>query len=240
MIAAICSVKNEADIIESSIRHLMAQGVCLFEISDGMSTDGTRDILAKLANETGDRLRWSDDNSEYFYQAKEMNRLADRVTNRRDYRPTVDWIVPFDADEFIYATEGGTVAEALEAQPDDVRKLYLRMYQQLTIDHRAIAPKPLPKVVFRPTPGAQLTMGQHDVSIEGPRIEGVLDLKELQYRSFEHFCRKIRSQFATLDPSLPESSAAHIRRLAPLSDEQMLVEWNKLCETESIFDPLPL
>lgn len=86
-------VKNEADIIEANIRTHAALGVDAFVVMDNDSTDGTREILAKLQNEF--ELLIIDEKGQYN-QAKWMKRLANIAKNGLK----ADWVINNDADEF--------------------------------------------------------------------------------------------------------------------------------------------
>ena len=48
---AVAMVRNEADVIETSLRHLVAQGVEHILVVDNMSEDGTPAVLSRLAAE---------------------------------------------------------------------------------------------------------------------------------------------------------------------------------------------
>jgi glycosyltransferase involved in cell wall biosynthesis len=222
------TVRNEADIIGDTIAHHLAQGVDRILVYDGMSTDGTRDILA-----TFPQVEVFDDTAHHHRQPFLTTRLA-----RMAYIDGADWCLCVDADEFWVTCNGDTIADALNALPETARKLYARMYQHHDLDRREPDPKSLPKVAFRPTRHVEVANGNHEVNIDGG-IWGVLEVREVQYRSFEHFVRKIAERNATIDPSLPAGDGAHHRRYAGWTVEQLEPVWAEMQARPTILDPIP-
>ncbi len=86
-------VKDEADIIEANIRTHASLGIDAFVIMDNNSTDGTRDILAKLQKEF--EIIIIDEVGDYN-QAKWMKSLAKIAKEKLK----ADWVINNDADEF--------------------------------------------------------------------------------------------------------------------------------------------
>ena len=244
MIVGICSVRNEELLIETTLRHILAQGVDRVLISDANSIDGTREAIAR-ADLSGKVSLFTDD-LPYCDQPVEMNRLAGYAAEWG-----ADWVLPFDADEFPYAPNGGTIADALNAQPPNVCKVFLRVWNHLDWNRRETVPGSINgalnhcapiwqrKVVFRWQRGAKLLIGQHGVSFEGPHTEGVLDLRELKYISVDHFKAKIRGQLDRLDPSLGFGYADHVRRFDGASDAEMEATWNEMSAVPTTHDPVP-
>src|SRR5437868_5590671 len=70
----VAMVKNEADLLEASVRHQFDQGIDAMIISDNGSTDGTMGILERLARELP--LYIARDSLLRFEQAAKMTRLA--------------------------------------------------------------------------------------------------------------------------------------------------------------------
>jgi hypothetical protein len=232
VIAAVSTIRNEADIVEASIRHLLAEGIDLILIAEGRSTDKTRDILEDLKIETG-QVEWIDDAEEVHRQPYWIDLLAAKAAQRG-----AEWILPFDADEFFYARNRSlTVADALNACDDP--RTFACSYQHLDWDTRQVNPKGMCKVAYRWSPEAQIFMGNHDVSIDGGG-EGTIDLRELQYRSYEHFCRKIEERLATLDPDAERQGAGgHVTDLRGADEDQMRKAWEAMCAIPTIYDPIP-
>ncbi len=228
MIVGISMVRNEAGIIGSTIRHLMAEGVDHFLVYDGSSTDGTLDILAELP------VTVTEDPDRGFYQARKMTALAVQA-----FELGAEWVVPFDADEFIYPTDGTSIAEVLASAAAD--KLYVRMILQRDWDHREPGHKSLPKVVFRASRHATLDFGQHDVRGTVGDERDRLELRELQYRNWDHFVAKVenaRRLFADT-PDMDPMHGTHMRRLAAMTHEELVAEWDTLQSPTVVFDPIP-
>ena len=69
-VVAVTMVKNEADVIETTIRHIAAH-VDHVIVADNGSTDGTRELLDELPCEV------IDDPDPAYYQSRKMSALAD-------------------------------------------------------------------------------------------------------------------------------------------------------------------
>lgn len=240
MIAAVAAVKNEADIIEANIRHLLSQGVDLIRISDGMSTDGTQDILNTLRSELGGQLEIIYDRNPIFHQAQIMNQLMYDVGPRG-----ATWVIPFDADEFFYVEGGRTLAGGLH-DAHLANKLWVPSILHLDWDRRVVNLHRWPKVIVRWSYGIKLTMGNHDVW--GPpesRLDQVhpgpigFSLRELQFRSFEHYCSKVALNLQTLDRSLPADHAAHYRALEGMDRDALEAQWQLYQSQPTVHDPVP-
>jgi glycosyltransferase involved in cell wall biosynthesis len=104
MLIGISIVRNEADIIEISVKHHIAQDIDLCLICDDDSSDGTRHLLRRLAL-FDPRIRWLGNSSGGFYQQEVINALAQEAR-----RLGAEWILAFDADEFWYSPEGLSLA----------------------------------------------------------------------------------------------------------------------------------
>lgn len=194
---AIAMVKDEADIVGSTVEHMRTQ-VDHVIVADNGSTDDTRAILHDLGVEV------LDDPEPGYYQSRKMTNLADYAG-----RLGADWIVPFDADEWWYSPLGRIadvldriqawktiavaqlfdhVATALDPDIDDpVKRLAWRRLNHL----------PLVKVAFRYRPGVIVEQGNHNATFTDGTAHNVrLDLLEIRhfpYRSPEHFVRKARN-----------------------------------------------
>jgi Glycosyl transferase family 2 len=112
MLAGISLVRNEEDLIETTLRHHLGQGVDLLLIADNNSTDATARVLESAARKDR-RIRWSETGDVGFHQAEVVTELA-----RSAMRSGATWILPFDADEFWWAAGG--LATALRASVTDV------------------------------------------------------------------------------------------------------------------------
>ena len=105
-LVAIGTVKNEADIIESFVRHNLRQVNELLLIDHG-STDRTPEILRALQQE-GLALRVERSEALHNLQDVQCSRLA-----RQAFADGADWVIPLDADEFIAPAPGRRLADLL-------------------------------------------------------------------------------------------------------------------------------
>lgn len=223
----ITMVKDEADVIEATVRHA-AHHVDALIVLDNASTDGTRELLAGLAALLP--LQVVDDPEPGYWQSRKMTRLAERAA-----AAGATWIVPFDADE-LWSHPAGRLAEVLADQPLDVDVVPARMF-----DHRCTAlddlaepnpflrmawrepvPAPMGKVAIRWQPGAAIHQGNHGVELRrGGRWSAVtlLEIRHFQWRSPEHMVRKARNGAAAYRATtLPAWEGAHWRNLGDLLD----------------------
>src|SRR5262245_40129378 len=102
---AITMVRDEEDIIEESIVHLLRQGVDRVLVADNLSNDRTRPILESLGRTLP--VHVTSDPIHPYWQGEKMSLLARAAT-----RFGASWIVPFDADELWHGLDG-TVRETL-------------------------------------------------------------------------------------------------------------------------------
>jgi glycosyltransferase involved in cell wall biosynthesis len=100
MLVGISIIRNEEDLVETTIRHHLREGVELLLIADNDSTDGTVHVLEKMAK-LDRRVRWSRTGSTGFHQSEAVTELS-----RSALKSGATWILPFDADEFWCAPGG--------------------------------------------------------------------------------------------------------------------------------------
>lgn len=229
MIVGISMVRDEADIIGHTIEHLLAHGVDRLIVADNLSEDDTRLILEKFPQVTV----VVDDEPGYDQMTK-MTRLA-----RMAHDEGADWVLPFDADELFYPSEG-TLAEFFAAQTADI--IETTVWDHICTDDdpystnpfarmttRRVNPQRMPKVAFRSHPDAELHMGNHDVNRPGIRTGG-LYARHFGYRSFEHMQHKVRVGRAAYEASdLHERYGTHWRELGAMTDEQLFERWRMFC-----------
>ena len=97
-------VRNERHVIATCIGHLLQTlGVERVYAMDNGSTDGTSDILRAIAAGTGRLSLHADPGA--FRQAEVLTGLAQRA--RAD---GIDWVLPVDADEFLWLPRGQSLA----------------------------------------------------------------------------------------------------------------------------------
>lgn len=217
---AVGMVKDEEDIIATTVLNLLGWGVDRVIVADNDSTDSTGDILAKLAHAT-QRVTVIRDHEEAYYQARKMTALANYAGDLG-----AEWVVPFDADEVWYPTGGlgASIPSTLAAVDPQALWVEVGMAnhyctgqdigatswpppQRMVWRHNE--PNPLAKVAFRWRPGVVLGMGNHDVTFpsdyEGVVGEAQLLIRHFPYRSPDQFVRKARNGSAAyaatdLDP----------------------------------------
>jgi hypothetical protein len=193
---AVSMVKNEVDIIEETIRNLVAQGVDEVLVADNGSTDGTLEVLRALAADLP--VHVTIDPVRPYWQGEKLSHLARAAT-----RMGASWVVPFDADELWKGHDGQTVAEVLRASTADL--VEATWWDYLPVEpaegdsyaerfrYRSTAPRPQVKVAFRADWLARLWIGSHHVTV--PRrvmVERSLRVAHYQFRTPEQMVRKAR------------------------------------------------
>lgn len=234
-LAAVATIRNEADIVGCTLAHLYEQGVGNVYIYDGMSTDGTRDVLSQFP------CKVFDDTAPVHRQPLLTGELAQLA-----YEDGADFVIPWDADEYWVTTERGlTLAEVFAGIAPDVGKVYATMRHHYTWELKEASPKRFPKVAFRAGPGVVLANGNHEAAVPGNAAHGLLEVRELQYRSEDHFVRKVRERIATLDrDNLPAGEGGHHERFAGYTDEQLREWWRAENpfwghQRNPVHDPIP-
>ena len=223
MIVAVSSVLNEAPILRDTTMHLLNQGVDWVVISDGRSTDGTRELICELPQTT--ML------TQYgpFRQDEEMTRLAQYAR-----KMGADWVIPFDADEYWCG-----IAD-LSVVPSGYSRVYAPVFHHIDTDRRWATPK-LPKVAFRPAADMTVEWGNHNVhGLDGDSLTGPLVVRELQYRDYDHFLSKIeRAAQLYAESEFPAEYGSHLRRLVGLTDMERAAEWATMQLVPTVHDPIP-
>lgn len=230
MIAAVTMVRDELDVLPSTLAHILDQ-VDLVFVADNGSIDGTREHLRSVA-EQNDRLVVLDDLDPRYLQSEKMTRLAHLAG-----MAGASWVVPFDADEVWYSPFGriGDVLTGIAEQwltvrapvfdhvataqdpdvPDPVRRMGWR---------RSTA-NPLPKVAARIRPDLVIEQGNHGARFDGGATvyDPVLVVRHFPYRSVEQLVRKVRNgaqAYRAAGDELPSSMGAHWRQWGDLLDAQ--------------------
>lgn len=229
MILAIATIYREADIIASTLTNLYNQGVDTIAVAlSTQSDDGTREILADFP------VILHNDDLPYHAQPHWQNLMMNT------HASPGDWIIPFDADEYWYACAGITISGALNQLGGDQSHLLVHAHQHHDWNHR-FETDGLPKVAFRYQPGAVIANGNHSVALPTPQQawSGILALREISFRSYEHMRVKCHERTDRIDPAIPESEGAHQRVLAALTESELALAWEERCSRPMIVDPIP-
>ena len=230
-IAAVGMILNEAEIIGTTIQHLLGEGIDALYFAIGPCTDDSWNIIESFSSDHD--IHMYEDTDTVWHQTSWTNELIARAGSDGH-----EWIIPFDADEFVYATNGQTISERLASCENN--KVYLQQWGHHDWDNKEITPRHLPKVAFKwSPPGVQVSMGAHECSLLGGEW-GVLDIRELQFLSFDHFCRKVRTRISTLDPEeRARGNGWHMTRFDGKDDDEMREEWEQIQLIPTIVDPIP-
>ena len=246
-IVAITMVRDEQDVIDWTIQHLLDQNIDHIIVADNLSIDETPWKLAALTN-TG-RVTVIQDNEPGYYQDEKMTRLAHMAAN--DFG--AEWVLPFDADEYWYWTDGTlaeffskTTADIITATgwdhiaTDDDDPTELNPFRRII--RRRQAPQKMGKVAFRYHPDIHIDFGNHFLFNHPGRQAQALNYRHYQYRSFEQLVTKARNGLAAYNATtLNPTYGAHWRQLGNLDDRMLWATWRKLCEESGLItDPAPM
>lgn len=222
---AISMVRDETDIVEASIRRMATQVDALI-VADNLSTDGTTEILYRLADELP--LEILHDDEPGFWQSQKMSALATAA-----YDAGATHIVPFDADE-IWSHPDGRIADVLAASDAAVFSAELRNYYCTSLDDpaemdpfkrmvwREYESPWLPKVAFRYEPGAVIHQGNHGVDLPTRRrVVGGLQVRHFPYRSPDQMLSKAKNGAAAYRATdLPMTEGAHWRSYGAIAENE--------------------
>lgn len=146
-LATVSIVRNEADIIETFVRHHAAHATRMVIVLH-RCLDNTADILQKLQQEEGLPLELHEVTDIGHPQARVLSERIRSIVAQGE----ADWILPLDADEFLIVAEGRSVADALEnATRDRVQLLPWKTYVPTPEDNIAES-NPLRRIVYRKHP----------------------------------------------------------------------------------------
>lgn len=196
---AVTMVKDEADVIETTLRHIAAQGVTGIIVADNQSTDGTTEILKRMHTVLDcDLVYWPDDTIGY-YQARKMTLLANEA-----HRMGAEWILPFDADEIWQHDARVPIAKLLAGVTAGWVEVPLTNHYVTGVDPETGSPfermgyrwgerQPIPKVLIRWEDGCEIHQGNHGVTYPYPQQPLVimgLEIRHFPYRSEAQFVSK--------------------------------------------------
>lgn len=253
--AAVMLVKDEEDIVADTVRHLLGQ-VDAVIVSDNASTDGTREKLDAIHDP---RLTVLDDPEVGYWQSRKTSGLA-LLALGMGHR----WVVPCDADEFWYATDGRRIADFLAGITPDVYVVDALLYNHFPTGRD---PKPasvippfarlgwrlpqhgaLPKVACRAATDLVIEAGNHGASYSEPVLRGGgLALRHYSWRTPEQYVKKILNgtrAYAATD--LPDDVGNHWRMWGPDPDPERIAFhfWRHFYYRDPVadglvFDPAP-
>ena len=217
-VVGVARVKDECDIIGSTVAHMLTQ-VDAVIVEDNGSTDGTLDILAELDVEV------LHDPTVGYYQSAAMSRLARHAAAAHG----AGIVVPFDADEWWYSPFG-RIGDVLADFPQ-ASIFTASLYDHVAtgydpaegdpvarIGWRRREATPLPKVACRPLAQVTIHQGNHGADY-GPTQDNLLVVRHFPYRSVEQFVSKVRNGAAAYAATdLPEDVGAHWRQYGALLD----------------------
>lgn len=198
-VVGITMVRDEEDVIASTIMHMQGQVDALI-VADNGSTDGTRRILDAFASDTVIVL---DDPVVGYYQSEKMTALA----RQAEAWFGAEWIVPFDADEIWMHVGHWPLRDVLPGLKHDI--VHVPLFDHVATGEltdcdpisrmtwRRQQAAGLPKTCFRWKPDLTIGMGNHDVRIgddilEGTTIPGLM-IHHFPYRSVKQVISKIRN-----------------------------------------------
>lgn len=222
-------VKNEEDIIEVTVRHLLAQGLDHIIVADNGSTDGTPAILAALAVQD-ERVTVAIDREPAHHQSEKMTYLAHLA-----WRRGAEWILPFDADELFFA-RGGLVADQLRAS--DAAIMHAHFHHMVTTEPtRAVdestqfvldATAAFPgKVAARSHPLLEIIPGNHSASRVGAQVQGLFIAHAL-YRHPDQVARKFRQGMKAVESGKVTMAGEHWARGSRLDDTAIMDVWDRI------------
>lgn len=250
----IAMVRDEADIIYSTVAHMLGQ-VDEVIVADNGSKDGTREILAEMA------VTVIDDLDPAYYQSRKMTSLA-----RFAAAQGAQWVVPFDADEIWYAPFHERISGLLrDLAPQwltaeaDLYDHVATAYDSMELDPvkrlvwRRRERAPLRKVACRVRADLVIEQGNHGATYDGgtTKYADHLVVRHFPYRTAEQFVRKARNgaqAYAATD--LPDNVGAHWRQYGDLLEangegalEGVFREWffseEPAADPTLIYDPAP-
>jgi glycosyltransferase involved in cell wall biosynthesis len=252
---AVTVVRDEADIIEWTIRQLFAHGIDGIIAVDNLSTDDTLKILGDLARQFNILATSDKQQSYYFYQGGRMTALGN-IANAEG----AEWVIPFDADELFFTVDGKSIVEVLENVTADVVTIPMLNYFATAEDdvsirnpylrelYRKLEPNPLNKTCYRWYRDYALEPGSHHVRQEGKMVRETLTslrIGHFQNRSPHHLIRKIRNEASGMvHVANPNQDIGYWHKFHAMTDAQILEWWRReyyFTEPRKILvhDPVP-
>lgn len=234
-------VRNEQAIIRENIEYHLSRGIDRIIVTDNLSTDGTRDILADY--ERQGVVVVIEEHTDDYSQGEWVTRMARLAVNDLGAR----WVIHCDADEFWWPASHERISDYLDEVPRDIDGVIVArtnfvlpenfdedqpFHAQMLIRERSsmsLLGKPLPpKVCHRNLPSITIWQGNHRFTVAGrePRTLKAQGLEVLHfpYRGYLQFRDKIRLGGAAYarNQRLPAHTGASWRRLYDLEQDGQL------------------
>lgn len=154
--------------------------------------------------------------------------------------------MPFDADEWwvpTLAARGAgheTIASVL-ATLTHPTVVSADVFQHRSWDARFTNPQELPKVAFSAQPHCRIVTGDHAVTGHPGRVRhGLLEVRELQFRSEDHYVAKMQARVATLRPNSPRGENDHYKRVTKFTEAELRADYYAwYCNRPTAIDPIP-
>ncbi|ANJ27759.1 hypothetical protein ATC03_14625 [Agromyces aureus] len=227
---AICLVKNEEDVIEFTVRHMLAQGVAGVIVVDNGSSDRTGVILDRLARQDR-RVHVGVDREERFFQGRKMSYLAHLA-----WRAGADWVIPFDADEQWFAPGLKLAPYLATLTVDSVSCEYRHVYplpgEELLVPGGGSSvqvecePTGWSKVAFRARRWVWIDEGNHRLLDDAEAPGRGLQMLHYSARSLGQYARKTEEGVAALERAgMSQVIGYHWRQWAVLTPQEREQAW---------------
>jgi hypothetical protein len=227
MLAMTLFVRDEEDILATTVQHHLDQGIDHVYVCDNGSTDRTRSVLEPFRR--AGVVTVECDPEHRMQQGEAITRLAQRACE-----DGASWVIHDDADEFWFASEG-SVRDALGSVPSEVGVVVARRYNFVHRErvgvpwHRAMdvrlrfdqhlpgfgEGRLAPKVAHRARPGVRVHQGAHAVDhpqLDASLDDGRLEILHVPLRDPARFTERVARHGEAYEASgLPET-VGHVRR----------------------------
>lgn len=222
-------VRDEADVIEATIAHLLDQGIDHLLIADNGSADGTAELLTWLSAHD-DRIHVAEDHEPRHFQSEKITHLAFLA-----WLAGAHWVLPFDADEFFFAA-GCTVGEFLAGSELSVvhadfhhmvptaATRQVGTSTEFILDSTPAWPG---KIAARSHPLLDILPGNHGAARVGVVGPGLFVAHAI-YRSPEQLARKFRHGMAAAPGDDGTVPGEHWQRGSRLTDAEIAEVWDNV------------
>ena len=263
-IAALLMVRNERHIVATCIGHLLnTLQVDRVYVMDNGSTDGTLDILHRIARHTGRVV--VDTDSGAFRHGEIVTALAHRAM-----ADGARWLLPTDADEFLWLRPGHTLSDLCRRDDIGGYRIDLRNFLQarpirrdwpgalgfmavaaiptfsLPTDQAQVTAGAVPfvrityptKIMLRAAPALAIDFGNHGATdIAGPLV--LLPEAEILHaplRAFDRLHRRAEAGRRSRITTPEPDQSWHIKRVAEMDKAALEREWRS--NSFSLFHPV--